>query len=123
VQVLHRAVTRLAGDARRDVAVVAELHVVGHAMDADPIDRLLVLPVLLELLDALEVGAELGVAAHARLDRGNSGHAAAVRTTVTVEAIDLVLAGVQRVAERDRLHGPWRVGIRREALSLVGGVG
>ena len=82
------------------------LHVLGQAVDLHPLDRLLPLPVLLQHADALELvvlGRELRVAAHAELDRRNARGARAIGAGVAVLAVDLVLARVVLVAERDRL--------------------
>ena len=100
-------VAGLARDALAHVGPVLELHVLGQAMDLDPLDRRLALPVVLEGADARElvVGRrELLVAAHAQLDRGHAGGRRAVRPRVTVLAVDLEEPGVVLVAERDRLQ-------------------
>ena len=115
---------RLALDARLHVAVVLELHVLGKAMDLHPLDRLLLVPVLLERLDAFEVAdRELRVAAHAQLDRRDARGPGLVRAGVAVQAVDLVLAGVVRVAEGDRLDGPGCIRIRGGGLGVVGLLG
>jgi hypothetical protein len=61
---------------RPEVPVVPELDVLREAMDLEPRDRLLLLPVLLEGPDARKLVVtrrKLEVTAHARLDRGNPG--------------------------------------------------
>src|SRR4030095_14203087 len=107
VHVLHRPVAALAVDAGLEVAVVPELHVLGQTVDLHPGNRLLALPVLLQRPDPRElvVGRrEEGVAAHARLDRGDTGGGRAVGAAVAVLAVDAVEARVVLVTERDRLE-------------------
>src|SRR5690606_7885971 len=86
-----------------------------------PVDGALLVPVLLQLLHAGQVLTELRVAAHAGLHRRHAGGRRAVRAGVAVEALDLVLARVQRVAEGNRLGGAGRIRIARPLLRALRG--
>src|SRR5207247_5467355 len=108
-----------------DVAHMGEPHEAGERVDADPLRRFLVDPGRLHLLDLRDFGATSRrilrgchgpaerpfapaddlVAAEARLDRGDPGLTRDGDGAVTVEAGDLVLAGVDVVAKEDRLTG------------------
>ena len=97
----------LAFDARLDVAVVTELDVLREAMELDPLDRLLLFPMFLEDTDALDLvvlGRELAMAAHAELNGGNARRLGTIGSGVTIKALDLELAGVMLMAERNRLE-------------------
>ena len=123
VDLFDRAMTRLTFDARLDVAVVSELHVLGQTMKLDPFDRLLLFPVLLEDPDALDLvvlGGELRVAAHAEFDRGNTRGLGLVRPRMAVQAFDLELARVMLVAEGNRLDRARRFGIPGGDRGLAG---
>ena len=64
----NRPMTRLTADTALDVAIVTELDVLGEAMDLDPFDRFLLLPMILQdpnPLDLVVLGRELRMTAHA----------------------------------------------------------
>ena len=63
-----RPMTSLTFDTRLDVAIVAELDVLGEAMDLDPCDRFILLPMILQdqnPLDLVVPGRERRMTAHA----------------------------------------------------------
>src|SRR5439155_24717786 len=108
------AVALLASEARAHVGAVLELHVFGQAVDLYPLDRLLLRPVVLERADPLELvvaGRELRVAAHAHFHRRDTCSPGAIRSRMTVLAVDLVEPRVVLVAELDRLERSGGVGI------------
>src|SRR5262249_62416431 len=71
---LDRPVTLLAGQAGRDVPLVGEVDVARHLVDPDPRDRLLLVPVVLELLDLrVALGRHDLVTPHAALDGRHTG--------------------------------------------------
>src|SRR5437867_8388987 len=65
VHVLHLAVAGLAGDATRDMPLMAEIDVVGHTVYADPRDRLVRLVELRQRLNRRAIGADDRVTVHA----------------------------------------------------------
>ena len=88
------------------MSVVAKLDVLRKAMDLDPVNRKLVFPGLVQDPDALEavvLGREVQVAAHADFHRRHPRRRQAFGPGVTVEAVELELAGVMGVAEGNRL--------------------
>lgn len=101
-------------DTSRDVGRVIEIDVVGQAVNANPVDRLAGPPAL---VDGLELGAGR---VDGRVDRRTAGRHRAVAIDasgrgrdggvsrlidriVAIAAVHLELAGVDGVAERDRL--------------------
>src|SRR5215813_954012 len=102
---LDAAVARLAYEPRLDVIHVRKLRELGNTEHADPRNRLLPLPVAVELLHLLVAlrGHDL-VAAHALLHRRDARIGASPRVGVAVLAGDLVRARVDYVAEEDGLH-------------------
>src|SRR6187431_2628602 len=98
-------VTAHAADAAGHVGAMVEVDVVGEVVDLHPLDRV---TRLVALADGRELGArrpDLAVTVHARLRRRNGGVRAVLDGAVAIPAIDAELAGVQRVAVRDRLFG------------------
>jgi len=107
------------------MAHMGEAHEAGERVNADPFRRLLVNPGRLHLLDLRFFGATRGrilrgchgpaerplapaddlVTAEARLHRGDSGLTRHGDRAVTIQAGDLVLAGVDVVTKEDRLTG------------------
>src|SRR5207247_5072743 len=101
---LDAPVAGLALHAGLDVRLVGEVRELGELEDAYPRDRLLPLPVVLELLDLrITLGGDDLVTAHAAFHRGNAGRAAPPRIGMAVLAGDLHRAGVDHVAEEDGL--------------------
>src|SRR5213083_2066170 len=102
---LDASVTGLAHQSRLHVILVRELRVLGNPEHADPRHGLLLLPEPLELLHLLvALGGHDLVTAYALLHRRNPRVAAPPRIGVAVLAGDLIRAGVDDVAEEDRLH-------------------
>src|SRR5215210_6628967 len=90
-----------------DVPLVREVGVPRDEVHASPLDRLLVRPGLANLLD-LRLGRAIAatdheVASHAGLHRRNAGLGRDRHRVVAVLALHLELAGVDVVAEEDRL--------------------
>src|SRR5207302_586335 len=96
-----------------DMAHMGEPHEAGERMDPDPLRRLLARPRLTHLLDLrLMRGRRTGdhlVTAETRLDRWDPGLTRDGDGAVTIEAGDLVLAGVDVVAKEDWLTGTGEV--------------
>jgi len=99
------AVTAHAADAAGHVGAVVEVSVVGEIVDLHPLDgpaRLVALP------DRRKLGTgrpNFAVTVHARLSRWDGRMRTVLDGVVAIPAIDAELAGVQRVAVRDRLFG------------------
>lgn len=109
VHVFDRSMTRLAFEPRLDVTVVSELDVFGEAMNLEPFDRLLLLPMFLQDSDAFDLvifEGKLGMTAHTDFDGGNTSRLGLICAGVTVKAVDLEFSGVMLVAEGDRLARP-----------------
>src|SRR6188768_1451542 len=98
-------VTAHAADAAGHVGAVVEISVVGKVVDLHPFDRLTRLVALADGRELGTGGPDLAMTVHARLGRGNGGVRAVFDGVVAIPAIDAQLAGVQRVAVRDRLFG------------------
>src|SRR6202140_5358548 len=73
LHVLDLAVAGLASNTGVDVPHVREVHVLGQLVDADPRDRLLLVPVRRELLNFRFSGRDDGVATHAGANRWETG--------------------------------------------------
>src|SRR5438876_10677045 len=105
-ELLDLAVARLAGEAGPDVPPMLEVDELRHLVDAHPGDRLPALPVALELLDfRVADGGDDLVAAHAALRRRQPRVLRPPRVYVAVLTADLEGAGMDQVAEEDRLDG------------------
>src|SRR5215210_1095906 len=95
------------GSQRLDVALVRKVRVSRQVMDPDPFDRLLLGPGLPHLLDLRLMRAVppayYQMTAHAGLHRWDAGLGRYRHRVVAVLALNLVLAGVDVVAEEDRL--------------------
>ena len=90
-----------------DVPHVRKVDVVRDLVDPNPRNRLLIRPVIPDLLD-LRLLPLIGptdnlVAAETGSDRGDARIDRPLRREVAVLAVDLVLAGVNGMGERDRL--------------------
>ena len=101
--VLDLPVACLTREPARDVPLVAEVHVVRLAMNADPRHGLSGLVVTGHHLDGGLVGPHNGVAVHAHGHGGDRRVARALGIGVAVETGDLVRPGVKLVAEWNRL--------------------
>src|SRR5207237_10323422 len=101
---LDRAVARLTRESEPNVRLVGEVGELGELEEPDPRDRLPTTPVLLDLADlGVVLRADDLVAAQAALDLRDPGVLGAPGVGVTVLAVEPVLAGVDEVAEKDRL--------------------
>src|SRR3989442_1348936 len=120
-ELLDLTVARLAGEAGPDVPPMLEVDELRHLVDAHPRDRLLALPVALELLDfRVSGGGDDLVAAHAALYRRQPRVLRPPRVGVAVLTADLEGAGVDQVAEEDRLDGrARRIDRPREGLARL----
>ena len=98
-----RAVTGLTLDPSPNMRPVLEEHKIRHRSYFDPLDRSLLIPVILQLLDFRLVRRGNLMTTHAALDRRDTRHTGAPGVTVTVLASDLVFSRVDLVAESDRL--------------------
>ena len=103
---LHRPVTSLAFYPRVYMRPMREAHEVGQRVHAIPLDlersRRVVRPRPSHRLDAA-AGYSVAVASHAPRDRWNSGFGRSARIGMAVLAGDLVHAGMDAMAEWDRL--------------------
>src|SRR5439155_23759081 len=94
----------LTRESEPDVVLVGEVGKLGKLEAPDPRNRLRAPPVLLDLADlGVVLRADDLVAAQAALDRRDSRVLGAPRVCVTELAVEQVLAGVDQVAEEDRL--------------------
>ncbi len=99
-------------DFRGDVPHVGKVDVVRYFVDSDPGDRLLIRPVVPDLLD-LRLLPFIGpaddlVATEAGRNRRDSRIDRAFRREVAVLAVDPIVTGVNRMGERNRLD---RIGL------------
>lgn len=99
----HRPVAFLTPHTCGHMTLVREINKVGQAVDAHPWDRLLPLPVVSQLPNFRPAHSDELMAAHTALDRWKAGGDAASRRGVAILAVDLFIASVQFVAERDGL--------------------
>ena len=99
----HLAVALLAADPRPQVPLVAEIDMVREAVDPGPLHSLAGVEHLVQLLHVRLIQRHYGMAAHANIHRRDTGVRAFLGRAVAVKAIHFVVAGVDFVAERDRL--------------------
>src|SRR5690554_1197277 len=105
IHAVYSAVTLRAVNAAADVRRVAELNVVGHVVDLDPLDGGAVAPSLGDLLDLRALGFDLRVTIHAGVHRRHTRDGAFTGVNVTVATRDLIDPCVKLVAESDGLFG------------------
>ena len=86
-----------------DMPLVREKNKVGHVVNLGPLKRIALRDQLLHFLDVRAVGLHDRMAIHADIHARDRGVARFVDRRVAILAIDLELAGVEFVAERDRL--------------------
>ncbi len=103
---LDRTVAFLAGEARFYVSLVREVHEVGDIVHLDPGDRLTIFPIRGQFHDLRTFPhARYGlVTSHALADARHTGNGRFVRIDVAVLARNLIVRGMYRMAERDRLN-------------------
>lgn len=89
----------------RNVALVTKIDKVGQIVDLDPFDSTSRLPVLAEFLDLRLVFPDIFMTAHALLHGRDSRHNRPARIDMAVEAINLIVAGMELVTESDGLYG------------------
>lgn len=104
IHLLNGPVTLLAGYARKDMLAVIEIDKVRQVMDLDPPDGAPLLDRFHKLLNLSGLLLKQAVTIHADAFRRYSGVAAGSRRVVTIEAGDLIIAGVNLVGKRDRLN-------------------
>jgi hypothetical protein len=95
----------LTGKSGRQVARMIEMHEIGQPVDSRPFDRFAVLIKFGDFLDIIFVYRHRAVAPHADIHSRDVGKARAFGIVVTIQAGDMIIAGVKFVAERDRLFG------------------
>jgi len=100
---LDRAMTGLALDAGSDMGRVLKKNKIRHRGDFDPLDRLFLIPMILEFLYFRLVRRGNLMTTHAPLNRGNTGYCGPAGIAVAVLAGYLKIAGVNFVAETDGL--------------------
>jgi hypothetical protein len=105
---LHFAVAGLTGYARRDVALVGKVHVVGKSMDTHPCDRLLVFPMFQDLVGFRILQPYQTVTFITRCDSGNARYCRTGGGCMAIEAGNLIVARMDTVAEFDGLNRRWR---------------
>ena len=97
--------TILTGEARLDMTLMGEVNEVGDVVDFDPRNRFAIFPVGGELLNLRTVANAWYrfMTSHALANAGYARNGRPVRINVTVLARNLIVRGVYRVAEFDRL--------------------
>ena len=101
----HVAVALTACDARAEMRLVAEVDEAGKDVHALPGNRLAGFPVAAHLRDLRVVGIDEPVTSYAAFDRRDPRKRRPSRRGVTELAAQLVVAGVNGMAEIDRLAG------------------
>lgn len=99
----HSAVTVAAVDAGADMHHVREIDMVRQAVDPDPGDGFLPVPITRQLLYFWGFRGNVEVTGTAVRHRGDAGEPRVCDLAVTVSAVDAVDPGMQRMAERDGL--------------------
>jgi hypothetical protein len=100
---LHLTMTFLAGDSLGHMRIVVEVDEIRKDVDPHPPDRLLRFKCLTDLCNPRPGCRDELMAAHAQPHRRDSGRCRTPHAAVTVLAVHLVLARVDRVAEGDGL--------------------
>jgi hypothetical protein len=102
---LNVAVALFTGEPPGNVRIMIEVDEVGEVVDPEPGDRFLFLECAAEPYDLGLVGSDEFVASHAEALGRNSRRCRAAHTAMAILTGDLVLPGVNLVAECDRLTG------------------
>jgi hypothetical protein len=102
---LNRPVALLALETSRQMRLVREMNVVRQVVDTNPLNRLAGIIHLSQLDNIGFVDRDHTVAVHAHIHRGNRGLSGTFGVGVTVKAGDVIIAGVELVAERQWLLG------------------
>ena len=105
VHCFYRAMTLLAFEACLDVSLMSKVNKVGKVVNLDPRNRFAIFPIGGELHDFLTVADARYrfVTSHAFTNAGHACHGALVCVEVAVLTRNLIVRGVYRVAEFDRL--------------------
>lgn len=112
-----RAVTGLTLDTGPNMRPVLEEHKIRHRSYFDPLDRLLLIPVILQLLDFGLVRCGNLMTTHAALDRRDTRHTGAPGIAMAVLARYFVITCVDLMAEGDRLNGARRLARKSQSHS------
>ncbi len=106
VHCLYRAMTLLAFEARLDMSLMRKVNKVGKVVNFDPRNWFAIFPVGDELLNLIAVAdaRDRFVTSHTFANAGNAGDGRLVCVDVAVLTRNLVVRGVYRVAEFDRLN-------------------
>lgn len=100
---LDRTMTCLALDAGANVRPMLKKNKIGHRGNSDPLNRLLLIPMDLELLDLRFVRRSNLVTTHASFHRRDPGHSGGPSIAVAVLAGYFKIPGVNFMAEIDGL--------------------
>jgi len=103
VHCLDRAMTRLALDAGANVRPMLKKNKIGDRKNSDPLNRLLLIPMVLDLLNLRLIRRSNLVTAHASFHRRDAGYRSAAGIGVAVLAAYFKIPGVNLVAEIDGL--------------------
>lgn len=101
-------VTSLALDIGLDMGPVLKKYKIRHRSRCNPLDRLLLIPTVLDILDFRFVRRRNLMTTHAALDRRDPGDGRSTGITVAVLTGDLIFSGVDLMAEGDRLFFAFR---------------
>jgi hypothetical protein len=101
----HVAMTHLASDAGQDMTLVREPHEVGEIVHAKPRNRLLPFPISEKLDDLRLVRRDRQMALGTALNRWEACDRAAPRVYMAQLTRNRIVAGMEAMAERDRLCG------------------
>src|SRR6185369_14847052 len=101
---LDRPVALLALQSSRNMAAVIKTRVIGQTVYPDPLDRFVFRERLRDLLNLERVLPDLRVAVHTRRSGGDTGHAGLIRSRVTVQTLNLVIARVYLVRKSNWLN-------------------
>jgi hypothetical protein len=97
------AVASIAANSALNMALVVEVHKIWQYVHVDPLHGLISVVHGCELLDPRRIGFHYPVAVHAHGGGGNICVGAFVYVRMAIEALNLPLAGVQRMAKRKGL--------------------
>jgi hypothetical protein len=105
VHCLYRAMTLLAFEPRLDVSLMSKVNKVGKVVNLDPRNGFAIFPIGCELHDFVTVADARYrfVTSHTFANAGYAGDGRPVCVDVTVLTRNLIVRGVNRVAEFDRL--------------------
>ncbi len=106
VHCLYRAMTLLAFEARLDMTLMSKVNKVGKVVNFDPRNGFAIFPIGCELLDFVTVADARYrfVTSHTFANAGYAGDGRPVCVYVAVLTRNLIVRGVYRVAEFDRLN-------------------